>query len=29
MDPIINNILLAYLGNHELCYAGNDNIPNP
>jgi hypothetical protein len=29
MDPIINNILPAYLGNHGLSYAGNDNIPNP
>jgi hypothetical protein len=29
MNPIGNNILPAYLGNHGLSYASNNNIPNP
>jgi hypothetical protein len=29
MNPIGNNVLLAYLGNYGPSYACNDNIPNP
>jgi hypothetical protein len=29
MNPIGNNILLAYLENYGSSYAGNNNIPNP